>query len=123
MKCIHCNKELSGRSDKKYCDQYCKSARQYQLKKKDEGLFLSIERQLKKNRTLLKYFNRAGKSVIRQNKLIEAGFNPAYFTHYWKNSKGDVYLFCYEYGFFKRSENGKAKFVLVEWQDYMNPSN
>jgi len=31
--------------------------------------------------------------------LIDQGFNPKFFTHYWKNNKGDVYLFCYEYGF------------------------
>ena len=49
-----------------------------------------------------------------------AGFNPKYFTHYWKNQKGDVYLFCYEFGFLKRTENGKAKYILVEWQKYMN---
>ncbi|PHQ58728.1 MAG: hypothetical protein COC08_09830 [Maribacter sp.] len=45
--------------------------------------------------------------------------NPKFFTHYWKNQKKDVYLFVYEYGFLKRKENGKEKFVLVVWQDYM----
>jgi hypothetical protein len=30
-----------------------------------------------------------------------------------------VYLFCYEYGFMKQQENGKSKYVLVQWQPYM----
>jgi hypothetical protein len=36
-----------------------------------------------------------------------------------KNQKGDVYLFVYEYGFLKRKENGKDKYVLILWQEYM----
>jgi hypothetical protein len=47
------------------------------------------------------------------------GFNPKYFTHYWKNKKGNVYLFCYEFGFLETQEQNKKKYVLVQWQDYM----
>ncbi|MEO6903893.1 MAG: hypothetical protein ABI315_12205 [Bacteroidia bacterium] len=46
------------------------------------------------NRQLLNHFNKAGKAVIRNNELLEEGFNPNHFTHYWKNQKGEVYLFC-----------------------------
>jgi len=42
------------------------------------------------------------KATVRAEKLIEFGFNPGYFTHFWKNTKGDVYLFVYEYGFLKK---------------------
>ena len=72
------------------------------------------------NRRLLKNFNKAGKATIRKEKLLEAGFNPKYFTHYWKNPKAEVYLFCYEFGFIQRTENNRLKYVLVEWQDYMD---
>jgi hypothetical protein len=51
--------------------------------------------------------------------LLDEGFDPKYFTNYWKNPKGDVYLFCYEYGFLARKENGRQKYVLVKWQGYM----
>ncbi len=43
-----------------------------------------------------------------------------FFTHYWKNAKGDVYLFVYEYGFLKKVENNNEKYVLIQWQDYMD---
>jgi hypothetical protein len=79
-----------------------------------------VDRQLKRNRRLLDHFNKAGKATVRATALLEAGFDPNYFTHYWKNRKGDVYLFCYEYGFLKRTERGSSKYVLVKWQDYMN---
>ncbi|MCM4168449.1 hypothetical protein DHD08_12245 [Arenibacter sp. H213] len=41
------------------------------------------------------------------------------FLEYWKNQKGDVYLFVYEYGFLKKTNMGKEKYLLVTWQDYM----
>jgi len=118
--CQNCNKPIEGRIDKKYCNDYCKSNHHYENnKQKENSLFKKIDHQLKQNRRLLRDFNKAGKSTVRKEKLIEAGFDPNFFTHYWKNSQGDVYLFCYEYGFLKRTENGKTKFVLVTWQSYM----
>jgi hypothetical protein len=67
----------------------------------------------------LKRYNKSGFTTIRNIELLNEGFNPNFFTHYWKNQKGDIYLFVYEYGFLKKSENGKDKYVLVTWQDYM----
>ncbi|MEX1000691.1 MAG: hypothetical protein WDZ35_01105 [Crocinitomicaceae bacterium] len=120
-KCLHCEEIVEGRVDKLFCSAYCKSAYHYQLKK-DQGqtLFKSIDQTLKRNRKLLAHYNTAGKSVIRKEVLLKAGFNPNYFTHYWKTQKGDVYLFCYEFGFLGKEEKGKPKYVLVHWQDYMN---
>jgi len=120
-KCLNCEEVLEGRADKKYCNDYCKSNFNYERnKKRDENsLFKQIDLQLKLNRRLLRDFNRAGKSTVRKEKIEAAGFDPNYFTHFWKNSKGQVYLFCYEYGFLKLTENGRTKYVLVEWQPYM----
>ena len=119
-KCKNCNKPLEGRSDKKYCDNYCKSAYQYINEKENQSNFyLKVDKQLKSNRKILKTYNKAGKSTVRAEELLKEGFNPNYFTHYWKNQKGDVYLFCYEYGFLKRTEGDKEKYILVTWQDYM----
>ena len=120
-KCKNCNKPLEGRSDKKYCDNYCKSAYQYKNEKENQSNFyLKVDKQLKSNRKILKTYNKAGKSTVRAEELLKEGFNPNYFTHYWKNQKGDVYLFCYEYGFLKRVESEKEKYVLVTWQKYMD---
>jgi hypothetical protein len=118
--CLYCQETVVGRSDKKFCTPYCKSAYHYQQNKlNDASLFHSIDRQLKDNRRILKSYNKAGKSFVRKEKLIEEGFNPKYFTHYWKAQNGNVYLFCYEYGFMLTKEVSGEKYVLVEWQDYM----
>ncbi len=120
-KCLACNKKFTGRVDKLYCSDYCKSDYHYQKNKgKTPTFYRRIDNQLRLNHRLLKHFNKSGKSTIRAQKLIDAGFNPRIFTHYWKTKGGNVYLFCYEYGFWKTTENGKDKYVLVEWQpNYM----
>ena len=119
--CVECEEEISGRVDKIFCTPYCKSNFHYKKNlQKEKGLFVTIDKQLKLNRRLLNHFNKAGKAVIREDELLKVGFNPKYFTHYWKNQKGDVYLFCYEYGYLEKQEHGKSKYVLVQWQAYMN---
>lgn len=119
--CLHCKEPLIGRLDKLFCNPNCKSAYHYQKSlEKEASLYNKIDNQLKQNRRLLKNFNKAGKTTIRKEKLLEEGFNPKYFTHYWKNKKGDVYLFCYEFGFLELKGQVTPKYVLVHWQDYMN---
>ena len=120
-KCLYCNEEVKGRTDKLFCTSYCKSSYHYQeALNKEDNLFKSIDKQLRLNRRVLKNYNKAGKAIVRKEELFNEGFNPKYFTHYWKNQKGDVYLFCYEFGFLEKQENGKPKYVLVQWQNYMN---
>ena len=119
--CKNCKKELIGRSDKRFCDNYCKSQFHYEIQKSNESSFYrKVDNQLKLNRKILKNYNRAGKSIIRAEVLVNEGFNYNYFTHYWKNQKGDVYFFNYEYGVLRKKEKGIDKYVLVKHQDYMN---
>jgi len=118
--CINCNEEFEGRTDKVFCSSYCKSNYHYEKRKEDiDSFYQKVDKQLKKNRRLLKQFNKAGKSTVRKTVLLEEGFNPRFFTHFWKNKKGQVYLFCYEFGFLEIKDNQKTKYVLVQWQDYM----
>jgi len=119
--CLSCGKDLTGRTDKKYCDPQCKSAHQYEReKRKPERFYNKVDNQLRLSRRILKQFNKAGKATVRLHTLTNEGFNPNFFTHYWKNKKGDVYLFVYEFGFLKISERNIEKYVLINWQDYMS---
>jgi len=118
--CLSCGNILAGRIDKKFCDKYCKSAYHYKKNQEEAPKFYNlVDNHLKLNRRILKSFNKAGKATVRADTLFNEGFNPKFFTHYWKNKKGDVYLFVYEFGFLSRNENGKEKYVLVKWQNYM----
>ena len=118
--CLYCKEEISGRTDKKYCSPYCKSSYHYQKNKSQPPSFYEkVDKQLKLNRMILKEFNKAGLATVRKEVLTEKGFNPKFFTHYWKNKNNDIYLFCYEFGFLSRKHNNKEKYVLIKWQDYM----
>lgn len=117
--CPVCGYVVKGRVDKKFCSLQCKSINQYENRQEKEVFYLKVDRQLKINRKLLKKYNKSGFTTIRKSELLTRGFNPKFFTHYWKNKKEDVYLFVYEFGFLNISDNGKEKYVLVTWQEYM----
>ncbi|MFB0924062.1 MAG: hypothetical protein QMB65_02070, partial [Vicingaceae bacterium] len=77
-----------------FCSPYCKSSYHHKKNRgKKQSFYIAIDKQLKLNRQLLSHFNKAGKAVIRKDELLKVGFNPKYFTHYWKNKKGNVYLY------------------------------
>jgi len=118
-KCPVCETLVKGRSDKVFCSTKCKSIRQYERRQENEKFYLKVDGKLKTNRKLLRYYNKSGYTTLRKSELLNAGFDPKFFTHYWKNKKGDVYLFVYEYGFLSTTTNGREKYILVIWQDYM----
>jgi hypothetical protein len=118
--CPICGAQVMGRSDKRFCSTKCRSINQYENRVTKQAFYIKVDRQLKINRKVLKRYNRSGYTTIRKEELLSAGFDPQYFTHYWKNKKGEVYLFVYEYGFLHTRKHDKEKYVLVTWQDYMN---
>jgi len=117
-KCISCGEEFEGRVDKIYCTTYCKSNYHYQRRKYEaKSFYKKIDDQLRLNRRLLHHYNRAGKSTIRSEKLMNSGFNPRIFTHYWKTKAGRTYFFCYDQGFQAIEDNGRKKYSLIHWQE------
>jgi hypothetical protein len=117
--CIHIH--LTGKTLEKLEQKQEEEEKRKDKKQGEEkSLYESIDKQLKLNRKLLKSFNKAGKAVVRKDEILKEGLNPKYFPHFWKNKKGDVYLFCYEFGFLSfADEKDNRKFTLVKWQDYM----
>ncbi len=91
--CPTCEEEVRGRSDKIYCSKKCASIAYYEEYLEKNTFFNEVDKQLKINRKILKKYNRSGYSTLRKEELIEEGFNPNYFTHYWKNSKDQIYFF------------------------------
>ena len=75
-KCLACDRNLQGRSDKVYCDAHCKSSYHYKKSIEETPRFYTqVDNQLKQNRKILKTFNKAGKATVRSSKLIELGFD------------------------------------------------
>jgi hypothetical protein len=109
--CLSCHTAIVGRSDKKFCDDHCRSSH-YQLTKSDEpDLFRTVNRVLKKNREILSRLNPSGKVKVSRTVLLTAGFDLSFHTQVHKTANGNIYFFCYEYGYL---ELVRDEFLLVK---------
>ena len=59
----------------------------------------NVGRILRKNRRVLKKLNPDGNSKISKFAMISMGFNFRFFTNVGMTSEGNVYFFCYDYGY------------------------
>ncbi len=99
-KCLACDKKLAGRADKKFCNDYCRNSFNNQLKSANSTLVRNINNALLKNRRILETVVGAEEMTkLPKERLGQQGFNFKYFTHTYTNKKGNVYFFCYEYGY------------------------
>jgi len=98
--CLECGKSFKGRSDKKFCDDYCRNAHNNKARIEESSFIRIINKTLQRNRRILEEL--LGKeSMVKQPKanFINKGFVFHYHTHQYVNKKGNIYYFCYEYGF------------------------
>lgn len=99
--CLLCSKAIKGRSDKKFCDDYCRAAYNNELKAPANNLVRNINNALGKNRRILQSYLNVEKEICKttKDKLLEKGFQFKYITHTYLNKKGDRYFFCYDLGY------------------------
>lgn len=99
--CLNCNKHLHGRTDKKFCNDYCRNAHNNLLNSDGNNLMRNINHRLRKNRRILECLLLPCRPnyKISQQKLHNQGFSFAYFTHTHTHKNGRLSHFCYEYGY------------------------
>ena len=99
--CQTCGKPLKGRSDKKFCDDYCRNNYNNNLKADSNNYVRNINNALRKNRRILEEFLPPAEGMVKvtKEKLLQQGFLFKYITHTYINKKGNTYYFCYEYGY------------------------
>ena len=98
-KCLECNAEILGRSDKKFCDDQCRNAYNNKLHTDDIKIIKTINTILRKNRKILAQLNPGGKTKTHKDKLLTKGFDFKYHTHTYTTKENSIYVFCYDYGF------------------------
>jgi len=98
--CLACGKPVKGRIDKKFCDDYCRNVYNNQLKLDENAFVRQVTTILKKNRRILSGLL-GNEGMIKQpkSKLLNMGFLFKYHTHEYINQKGNIYYFCFEYGY------------------------
>jgi predicted nucleic acid-binding Zn ribbon protein len=99
--CILCGKKVSGRSDKKFCNEYCRNQYNNQKNTQNEVWVKTINSILKKNRKIIFSLlqDEEKKNVVTAEKLRLLHFDFRYYTHNYTTQKGTIYYFCYEYGY------------------------
>ena len=100
--CQSCNRDLHGRTDKKFCNDHCRNTHNNHLNSDGNNYIRNINHCLRKNRRILESLL-ANREITRAtlSKLHSKGFSVKYFTHSHTNKKGKLFHFCYEYGYAK----------------------
>ncbi|GAC1439778.1 MAG: hypothetical protein NVSMB63_05400 [Sediminibacterium sp.] len=99
--CLSCNKDIKGRIDKKFCDDYCRSAYNNQRNSCGNNYIRNINHALLRNRRILEELLPASAVMVKttRQQLYFKGFQFGYFTHILTNKKGNTYYFCYDHGY------------------------
>ena len=105
--CLFCEKPVKGRSDKKFCDDYCRAAYNNELKSAANNNIRNVNNALGKNRRILESLLPEGEATAKANrdKLIEKGFQFKYHTHIYITKTAKTYFYCYEYGYLPLDNN------------------
>lgn len=112
--CLNCSEEIEGRSDKKFCDDYCRSTYNNKQRAQEDEQTKYIQNILKKNLKILNALNPEGKVTVKREKMLSKGFDFKYITHYHTTKTGSTYFFCFHQGYLKLDEQ---RVLLVTQKD------
>ena len=98
--CLSCDKPLHGRSDKKFCNDYCRNAHNNSLRSSTGSAVRQVNNALSKNRRILQdVLGTERTTMVSREALLQQGFNFRYITHTYTTKQGGAYCFCYEMGY------------------------
>jgi len=106
--CLSCSQTIRGRSDKKFCDDYCRNNYNNQQKSKSgqNSYVRHITSTLLKNRRIMEALLPPEEETTRasRDKLLLLGFEFRYSTHHYTTKSGKTYYYCFDYGYLPLSE-------------------
>ncbi|WMJ75539.1 hypothetical protein RCC89_20600 [Cytophagaceae bacterium ABcell3] len=115
-KCLECQQFFQGRSDKKFCSDYCRNAWHNRQNGGANHLMRTVNSVLRKNRRILAECNPDGKARMSKERLMAMGFNFNYFTNIYRTNSGKAYYFCYDQGYLELEDE---TVTLVVRQEYV----
>jgi len=98
-KCLECGAPVTGRTDKKFCSDYCRNAYNNKVNKDSKNLIRNINNRLKKNHKILAALNKTGKTKVTRTKLYDFGFDFQFFTSIYTTKTGNTYFYVYDQGY------------------------
>lgn len=101
--CLECGAPIQGRSDKRFCDDSCRTSfnnRRRQAQAADEPDFLKvIPKIILQNYQILKSLNTAPLTKVKHSQLDQKGFNFNYVTSIYTTKAGAIYHYCFDQGY------------------------
>lgn len=122
--CLFCGRMLTGRLDKKYCDDQCRASYNNRSRQPHEKQIMETYRRLRRNRTILKSLCPTGKATVRKEILVEMEFDFGLFTSIFP-SRNNVYYFSHEFGYMPLREKSLneerivQKVLIIQRQPFM----
>jgi len=106
-KCKICSKEVSDRTDKKFCSIKCKNYYHINLRKVTHKAVKQVDVILHRNRSILLEILGKNKVQLKVERIIldKKKFNFKYHTHFQVNSAGKMYLYVYDFAWMEFSDN------------------
>src|SRR5690606_29509594 len=114
-RCAECGRAMSGRIDKRFCSDQCRSCYHNRLNSDATNYIRNINLSLRKNRRILAELNPDGKAKVSRERLLAKGFDFRYCTSTYKTKEGSLYTYCYEHGYLSL-ENGF--YLLVKKKEF-----
>ena len=115
-KCLYCEKKLYGRVDKKFCNDYCRTAYNNKSRSSVNNTVGNINNKLNRNSNILEDLLKGEQSKkCHKDMLTKEGFHFDYHTHTIQNQKGDTYFFSYEYGYL---QTGESWYLVVRSKEF-----
>ena len=104
--CLHCEKELIGRADKKFCDRQCRNDYNNTQNSASNNYIRKVNRIIKNNRNILESLCPKDRSVkVHLKDLSSQGFSFEYFSNTYTTKAEKTYYFCYEYGYLNLADD------------------
>lgn len=97
--CLECGERIQGRSDKKFCGDYCRNAYNNKVNADSKNLIRNTNNRLRKNYRILSELNSTGKTKVIRNKLNAHNFDFSLFTSVYTTKTGNIYYYVYDQGY------------------------
>ncbi len=98
-KCLECGELLRGRSDQKYCSDYCRNTYNNRLDVDTKNLIRNTNNRLRKNYKVLTELNKSGKTKVTRLRLYDRNFDFNFFTSTYTTKAGKIYYYVYDQGY------------------------
>ena len=98
-KCLECGEPLRGRSDQKYCSDYCRNTYNNRLDVDTKNLIRNTNNRLRKNYKVLTELNKSGKTKVTRLRLYDRNFDFNFFTSTYTTKAGKIYYYIYDQGY------------------------